>query len=253
MDKFFNLLVFILIDFSLCSNVCEPCFCIPSKQPEVMICETKSAYEYPKYITRTVKNNLKEIYIRNSTIVCLPDILNGEYNSLRLLKERHNYFLSCPCIMKWQENLPENCLIDTICIPPHTLTTSQNDMVQTTKDYIVNYTSEKITTDHSITFSTGIIEINSSKITFETTIISEASSNYPVTPNPHYKPGLLIAVVLMASVLITIPITLLCRCLFRHVLRNKRVRIIEAQDAWAGLSNTIYMEDNAVEMSVMSQ
>lgn len=144
MRIFFSFVLCYLITRNF-ADVCDPCFCIPSIQPEVMICERSTVYEFPRYLPLSVKNGLKEIYIRNTSIMCLPDIEHGEYNSLNILKERFNFLLQCTCVIKWKEFLKIDCFLDSTCTNTET-TSFENTVMQSTTSFTQNSQSQIIDT-----------------------------------------------------------------------------------------------------------
>jgi len=226
------------------ADVCKPCYCIPTIHPEVMICERSTVFEFPRYLPLSVKNGLKEIYIRNTSIVCLPDIKHDEYNSLNILKERFNFLLPCSCIIKWKTFLKIDCILDSFC-----LVTDSTTFENTETQFPFNHSQS---TQTQIFDRTTIDFISQNSYTDETTMSIES----PVNANPP-SVWVLTGQVLTAIVVLAVVVTAIIKvCQYVHLKTSANAFGVnddnnicnEDGDTW----NSICLDNPSFEMIEVS-
>lgn len=85
-------------------DICSPCQCLPNDtQPRYLICQGWNVAEYPPHLDAGEKMALREIYVTETFIPCLPKFDSEDYGALELFDESNNIALNCSCLLSWSK------------------------------------------------------------------------------------------------------------------------------------------------------
>ena len=126
---------------------CEPCDCLPSSStPVFMICQGWKVNVYPPNLGEYEKSALREIYLTETLISCLPSIVADDYPNLLKFGESGNQVMNCTCLESWRENVPREGFVsdcDFDSISSATTTNSDIDVITATSSPVTfNTTSD---------------------------------------------------------------------------------------------------------------
>ena len=96
-------------------SICNPCQCLPNDNtPRFLICQGRNIDQYPPFLDDNEKKSLKEIYLTETYIYCLPSFEEEDYDSLELFDENNNIGLNCSCLLSWRRvpTFNSQCIFD---------------------------------------------------------------------------------------------------------------------------------------------
>ena len=191
---------------------CQPCKCFPSMDTAtLMLCQGGHIFNFPLYLDKHEKEHLKEIYITETYINCMPIFTEYEYKNMHTFGESNNPLLNCSCLFSWWEYFPpsnfssdcdyESVTEMTVPSPSKSLTTTM------TSTQVYNYTRGTILTD-----------------------AIQSSSTSPPLPEEEGKQWSRASIIISSVMtsLTVIGLTLLIirfiKCIY-HIWRRRRVRV----------------------------
>lgn len=121
-----KLAVLLLIISPRVELYCDPCACIPYKNPHTILCESTTIFSFPQYIPQAINDGIGNITIKSTSIAKLPTIDTATYPSVFIFVEMDNPYLSCDAVFEWLESLPPGCQAasDTCDLSPSSIAIS---------------------------------------------------------------------------------------------------------------------------------
>lgn len=148
----------LLIISHACSNPCFPCRCYPppinkdNNKAHLMLCQGYRVTYFPP-LPRWLASELREIYVTDTSIACMPNTTGHLYSSLRKFGESGNGFWNCDCMWMWMEGISD-VVVSTHCARVST-TTSPRTTSASSSDVASDVTSD-VTSDATETSSPSV-------------------------------------------------------------------------------------------------
>ena len=196
---------------------CPPSDCFN----DLLFCQGIGVQVFPTLST-DIKVQLKRIEIVDTSISCMPSIVDNEYGNLKNFIEEKNIIFNCSCMKSWFINLPQETIIRSMCsdnnettptttTTPHTITTPSFTPSLTPHPTIDNNESTPTSTSPNIITTPSFTHSQSSHPTMtsiDPISLSSAAAYVNSTtgisnPSPMETPG----VILLGSLLLVL---LLC-------------------------------------------